>query len=68
MSLTCRICGKGAMEIGGYLQRVNAKGNDGIWECKPSCQADLPNETKLILALEESNESKPRNLPPHQKT
>jgi hypothetical protein len=25
--------------IGGYLQRVNEKGVDPIWECRPNCDA-----------------------------
>ena len=51
MNCTCRLCGKGAQEIGGYLTRVNETGVEGIWECRPSCEADLPFETNLMLAL-----------------
>jgi hypothetical protein len=57
-SSTCRKCGKGLFEIGGYLQRVNPKGVDGIWECRPSCDADLPQETNLMLAIEGDREEK----------
>ena len=52
MTCTCRLCGKNALEIGGYLTRVNPTGEAGIWECRPSCEADLPPETKLLMALE----------------
>lgn len=54
MSIECRKCGKGAHAIGGFLKRVNEKGMTGIWECEPSCNADLPFETKLLLAIEGS--------------
>lgn len=50
--MNCRICGKTALEIGGYLQRVNEKGVPGIWECRPNCSADLPQDTRLLLAIE----------------
>lgn len=52
MSCKCRLCGKGPLEIGGYLTRVNEKGVEGIWECRPSCDADLPPDTRLLMALE----------------
>ncbi len=52
MSFKCRKCGKVAQEIGGYLHRVNEKGVAGIWECRPTCDADLPFETSLLLAIE----------------
>ena len=55
---TCRLCGKAAYEIGGYLTRVNEKGVPGIWECRPTCDADLPFETNLILALEDEEKAK----------
>lgn len=48
----CRLCGKSAQEIGGYLTRVNEKGVTGIWECRPTCDADLPFETNILMALE----------------
>jgi len=34
----CRLCGKAAYEIQGYLKRVNETGVTGIWECSPSCE------------------------------
>ena len=50
--MKCRLCGKGVFETGGYLGRVNALGEIGIWECRPTCGADLTQETKLLLAIE----------------
>lgn len=51
--VVCQLCGKDAQEIGGYLHRVNELGVAGIWECRPTCDADLPFETNLLLALED---------------
>lgn len=49
----CRLCGKNAQEIGGYLSRVSAKGVLPIeMECRPNCSADLPQDARLLLALE----------------
>jgi hypothetical protein len=50
-TVKCMHCGKGVHETGGYLTRVNEKGVPGIWECSPSCDADLPQETNLMLAI-----------------
>lgn len=50
--LRCRLCGKNMFETGGYLKRVNAKGCDPIVECSPNCQADLPPDVKVLLAIE----------------
>ena len=55
--MICRKCGKTALEIGGYLARVNEKGVAGIWECRPVCGADLPQDTKLMLARTGEDES-----------
>ena len=49
--IVCRVCGKNAHLSGGYLGRVNAKGEPGIWECRPRCDADLPQDAKLLLAI-----------------
>jgi hypothetical protein len=57
-SLRCRLCGKAAHEIQGYLHRVNEKGVDGIWECRPSCDAKLTPDEALLAALEH-DEPKP---------
>jgi len=53
MSCECRLCGKGAWEIGGYLHRVNELGVTGIWECRPSCDADQTFQENLFAALED---------------
>lgn len=50
--MKCRKCEKYAPEIGGYLERVNEKGIPGVWECRPTCDSDLPFETRLLLAVE----------------
>lgn len=50
--LCCRLCGKTAQEIGGYLHRVNEKGVDGIWECRPSCDSKMDDDARLLAALE----------------
>lgn len=55
--MKCRICGKSAHNIGGYLARANEKGIVGIWECRPSCDAKLTNEEALIAAIEGPDES-----------
>jgi hypothetical protein len=49
----CRKCGKSALEIGGYLKRVNKKGVAGIWECFPSCDAKLSPDERLLSAIGE---------------
>ena len=49
----CRKCGGGIFEIHGYLRRVNPKGEvPAIWECHPSCDAQLTNEQAIIAAIE----------------
>lgn len=47
----CSICGKSPALHGVYLERTSAKGEvfEGI--CKPSCNADLPQETKILMAI-----------------
>ena len=52
MGTVCRKCGKAAFEIGGYLHRVNEEGVPGIWECRPSCDAQQTFEQNLISAIE----------------
>jgi len=58
MSYTCQKCGKSAQQIGGYLHRVNEIGVKGIWECRPSCDADNSFETNLMLAIDGKPEFK----------
>lgn len=50
--MRCRHCDRNAHEIGGYLGRVNKGETPSIWECQPNCQADLPQDTKLLLAVD----------------
>lgn len=48
----CRLCGKKGSELrGSYLTRVNKTGVPGIWECRPKCDATLPQETLLMMAI-----------------
>lgn len=50
--IRCRLCGKGVHEIGGGLTRVNETGVSGIWECRPSCDAEMDPDDRLLAALE----------------
>lgn len=53
--MNCHICGIHAKDCKGWLARVNEKGVDGIWECRPMCGADLPMEVALVGALEQES-------------
>lgn len=55
--IQCRLCGKKAGEVS-LLQRVNEKGVEGIWECRPSCDESLPQAEALIAAVEGQYEEK----------
>ena len=55
--MKCRKCEKSVHEIGGYLARVNEKGVPGVWECRPSCDADLLPDTRVLLALEDEGDA-----------
>lgn len=48
----CRKCKKDIDNIGGYLQRVNAKGEAAIWECRPSCDAQQTQKQNLLDAIQ----------------
>jgi hypothetical protein len=50
--MNCRLCGVSAQECGGWLERVNELGVDGIWECRPSCASWLSEESKILGAIE----------------
>jgi hypothetical protein len=50
--MNCIKCGKSIFEIGAFLTRVNDKGGNGIWECSPSCAAELTQEQALLAAVE----------------
>lgn len=51
MSAKCQKCGATIWD-GVYLERVNEKGIAGIYECRPACGADLPQDTLLVMAIE----------------
>jgi len=45
-------------EISGYLHRVNEKGIEGIWECRPSCASDSSQQTDKDKVLLDAMEGK----------
>jgi hypothetical protein len=51
-TMVCRLCGKDTFEIQGWLTRVNPKGEAGIWECRPACDAQLTAAERLLGAIE----------------
>lgn len=53
---TCRLCGKSALEINGWLQRVNEKGVTGIWECRPSCDVEMSFEERIMGVIDYTEE------------
>lgn len=55
--MNCRLCGKHITEIKGFLKRVNEKGIEGIWECRPNCDSNINQEQSLLLALDDSESS-----------
>ena len=57
----CSLCGKDSFETGGWLERVNEKGVMGKWECRPSCEAELSNDNRLLGAIT-GRENKKENL------
>jgi hypothetical protein len=52
MAIQCRKCGRSALQCLGYLQRVNALGEIGEWECRPNCGVRLSREDAIIAAIE----------------
>lgn len=53
MDTKCRLCGIHISELrGAYLTRVNEKGVPGVWECRPMCEGNLPQETLLLMAID----------------
>lgn len=49
----CRKCGRSQDECGGYLRRVNPVGElPALWECWPTCGAEIPQEEALLAAIE----------------
>lgn len=49
--VACRLCGKNAIQCGGWLERVNEKGVLGVWECRPACDVSLSSESKLLGSI-----------------
>ena len=49
--MKCNKCGKTLFQCSGWLERVNEKGVDGIFECRPSCEAHLSEESAVIGAI-----------------
>ena len=49
--MRCRLCNRNAVECGGWLERVNPKGEASILECRPSCLSELPNEQAVLGAI-----------------
>ncbi len=55
----CQKCKKDLDNIGGYLKRVNEKGVDPIWECRPSCDTIQTQEQNLLDVINESVPGEP---------
>lgn len=51
----CRLCNKTAHEIGGYLTRVNEKEIPAEWECRPSCDAAMSHDDRVLSAIHGEN-------------
>ena len=62
--MKCRRCGKGLNEVGGYLERVNAKGQKGVWQCVPSCAATMSQDERLLSAIEGKWRDRPQSQQP----
>lgn len=54
--MKCRLCGKGISEIKGWLTRVNPKGITGVWECRPSCNANLTQKEAFMAAIKDKKQ------------
>ena len=51
--IQCRLCGKlGSEAVGVVLTRVNEKGIEGIWECRPICDAQMTSADAIEAAIE----------------
>lgn len=50
-TIRCRLCNRDLKECGGWLARVNEKGVPGIFECRPSCQTELPQDRAVLGAI-----------------
>lgn len=59
--MRCRLCGRGIDEAS-WLTRVNETGQPGVWECRPTCGIQVPQEDALLAAIEDDTSSDP----PHE--
>lgn len=61
--IQCRRCGvKGSEAKGVVLQRMNEKGVEGIWECRPICRAQMGDSDALVAAIEGAFETEEKTL------
>ena len=58
--MKCRLCGRGPFAVKGWLQRMNKKGVEGIYECRPGCDARLTPDQAVLGAIEGSHKE-PKN-------
>lgn len=59
MNTKCHKCDKTfeeAISKNIYFTRVNEKGVEGIWECRPSCDHGFDNQEEALLNALEKNE------------
>lgn len=67
--IKCRLCGKLGSELSGVvLTRVNEKGVEGIWECRPICGAQLPADECILAAIDGRFEDEVQDVPNRQRT
>jgi hypothetical protein len=51
--MKCRLCCRGPQEIKGWLARMNPVGElPAVWECRPSCDAELSEEEAVLGAVD----------------
>lgn len=47
----CHLCNTSVADAAILLVRINPKGEDAIWECRPACGARLEQSALFDLAL-----------------
>ena len=50
--MRCHLCGANPATESVCLKRVNGLGVVGIWECNPTCGAQLSEEESILLAIQ----------------
>lgn len=60
--IRCRLCNRNANEIGGWLKRLNPKGQKGVYECRSSCHAVLHPEYRIVSAIRGEEKERYENL------